>query len=225
MDQIETWRVVITSSFQNLWMKVIAFLPNLLSALVVFILGVFIARLFSRFITRTLKYLYLDKATDNLGIKEAMEKVGIKLNLSKIVGLIIKWFFIIVFLMAAADILQLTQITDFLNRVIFFIPNVIISVVILMLGIIFSNFIYKMVKASVYTAKLGADELIASVAKWAILIFTIMIVLVQLGIAPALINALFQGLMAMIAIAGGIAFGLGGRDKAKEIIDKLGKSK
>ncbi|MFC1612973.1 hypothetical protein ACFL23_01440 [Patescibacteria group bacterium] len=225
MNQLETWRSVITSSFQNLWIKGINFSPNVISAIIVLIIGLIVAKILSRFVTQTLRYLYLDKAADSLGIKEKMQKIGIKIDISKIAGLVVKWFFIIVFLVAAADILRFTQITDFLNKVLLYIPNVIIAVVILMLGIIFANFIYGMVKASVHVTQLGAAEFIASVAKWAILIFTVMAVLVQLRIAAELVETLFKGFVAMIAIAGGISFGLGGKEKAKKAIDKLMEKK
>lgn len=225
MDQLQTWRSVIINSFQNLWIKSVNFLPNLISAFFILLIGLIVARIFSRFITRTLQYFYLDKAADSLGIRERLKRMGIEIDASKIVGLVIKWFFIVVFLVAAADILKFTQITDFLNKVLLYIPNVIIAVVIMMLGIIFANFIYGMVKASVYVTQLGAAEIIASIARWSILIFTIMAALVQLNIAAELVETLVKGFTAMVAIAGGIAFGWGGKEKAEKIIDKLTKKK
>ncbi len=225
MNEILTWGEVITNSFQNLWIKIINFLPNIISALIVLILGLLIAKFFSKFISRTLKYLYLDKLIDTFGVKHNLEKIGIKIDMSHVIGIIVKWFFIIVFLVAAADILHLAQVTEFLNKVLFYIPNVVIAVVILVLGVVFANFIQGIVKTSVYIVNLEAAEIISGIAKWAILIFTIMAALVQLNIAADLVNTLFQGFIAMAAIAGGIAFGLGGKDKAKGIIDKLGEKR
>jgi len=220
-----TWGSVITASFQNLWMRTVNFLPNLTMALIVLVIGFFVAKFFSKFISRTLKYLYVDKAMDSLGIKEGLNSIGLKLDITKSIGLIIKWFFIIVFLVAAADILKLTQITEFLNKVLLYIPNVVIAVVILILGAVFANFIHGMVKASVHALDVGIANLIASVAKWAILVFTVMAALVQLRIAAELVEVLFKGLISMVALAGGISFGLGGKEKAKEIIEKVGEKK
>lgn len=225
MDEFLTWGEVITNSFQNLWIKTINFLPNIISALIVFVLGLLIAKFFSKFISRTLKYLYLDKLIDSLGVKHNLEKVGIKVDISRVIGIIVKWFFIIVFLVAAADILHLRQITEFLNKVLLYIPNVIIAVVILVLGVIFADFIHGIVKTSVHIVNLEAAEVISGIAKWSVLIFAIMAALVQLNIASDLVNTLFQGFIAMAAIAGGIAFGLGGKDKAKSVIEKLGEKK
>lgn len=225
MNELLTWGEVITNSFQNLWFKMVNFLPNIISALTVLIIGLFIAKFFAKFITRTLKYLYLDKAMESLGLKEGLEKTGIKIDVSKIVGIIVKWFFIIVFLVAAADILKFTQITEFLNKVLLYIPNVVIAVVILVLGVIFANFIHGLVKTSIHVVQLEAANIIASVAKWSILVFTFMAALVQLNIAAELVGVLFKGFVAMLALAGGISFGLGGKDHAKKIIDKIGEKK
>lgn len=225
MYDFNSWGEVVTNSFQNLWIKTINFLPNLASALVVLVIGFFIAKFFAKFVTRTLKYLYFDKAIDSLGIKEGMKNIGMKIDISKFIGLIVQWFFIIVFLVAAADILKLTQITEFLNKVLIYIPNVVIAVVILILGVVFANFIHGMVKASMHVANLELSIFIAAIAKWAILIFAIMAALVQLKIASELVSSLFQGVIAMFALAGGIAFGLGGKKKAKKILDKLGEKK
>lgn len=225
MPEFTTWGEVITNSFQNLWIKVISFLPNIIIAFLFLFFGLIIAKFFSKFITRTLKYLYFDKAADSVGIKKELSRVGIKVDPSKIVGLIVNWFFVIVFLVAAADILKFTQITEFLNKVLLYIPNVIIAVVILILGVVFANFIHGVVKTSVHVISLESAEAIATMAKWAILIFAVMAALVQLKIAAELVGVLFKGFIAMVAIAGGIAFGLGGQEKAKKIIEKLGEKK
>ncbi|MFH0854603.1 MAG: hypothetical protein V1891_03870 [bacterium] len=225
MPELVTWGEVITNSFQNLWIKVISFLPNVIIAILFLAVGLLVAKFFSKFITRTLKYLYFDKAADSIGIKEELSKMGIKVDLSKVVGLVVNWFFIIVFLVAAADILKFTQITEFLNKVLIYIPNVIIAVVILILGVVFANFIHGVVNTSVHVVSLESAEFIASLAKWAILVFAVMAALVQLNIASELVSVLFKGVTAMLAIAGGIAFGLGGQDKAKRVIDKLGEKK
>ncbi|MFH1030944.1 MAG: hypothetical protein V1770_06865 [bacterium] len=225
MPELATWGEVITNSFQNLWIKVISFLPNVILAILFLLIGLIIAKFFAKFITRTLKYLYFDKAADSIGIKKELSRIGIKIDPSKMVGLIVNWFFVIVFLVAAADILKFTQITEFLNKVLLYIPNVIIAVVILILGVVFANFIHGVVKTSIYVVSLESSDIIAAMAKWAILVFAVMAALVQLRIASELVEVLFKGFIAMLAIAGGIAFGLGGQEKAKKIIEKLGEKK
>jgi len=170
-----------------------------------------------------LKGAYIDNAVETTGLKKVLEKIGFKMEVSRALGLLITWFLYAVFLIATAEFLNLTQISVFLQSVVFYIPNVIIAIVILLVGIIVSNFIFTLVKEAALAAKLNASEFLANVARWAIMIFTVMATLVQLGVAAELIQILFAGFVFMVSLAGGIAFGLGGKDKAKELIDKLGK--
>jgi len=129
--------------------------------------------------------------------------------------------FIIIALIAATDILGWDQVTNYLQRVVLFIPNVIIAVIILLAGILLGNFVQRVVKTAVEAAHLASADLLSGMAKWAILVFSFMAALVQLQIAPELIRVLFTGLIAMISIAGGLAFGLGGKEHAHRFLDRL----
>lgn len=133
----------------------------------------------------------------------------------------VKWFLVIVSILAAADILNLNQVTAFLNMVLLYIPNVVIAVIILLLGVLFANFTAQIVQGAVKTARLKTGHFLAAIAKWSIIVFSVLAALVQLGIAASLLQILFTGLVAMLAIAGGLAFGLGGRGHAEKIIQHL----
>jgi len=223
MTTLTDWGAVLTASFAEIWFKFVDLVPNIIGAVVIFIIGLFIAEGLGRLVARIAKKLYLDRAMETTGLKRILEKVGFKIAVSKALGLLITWFLYAVVLVAAADILGLNQISEFLRDVVLYIPNVIIAVVILIVGIIVSNFVQTLVKETAVAGKLVAADFLADVAKWAILIFSFMAALIQLGVATALIQILFTGLVAMISLAGGIAFGLGGKDKAKEVINKLNR--
>jgi hypothetical protein len=135
----------------------------------------------------------------------------------------VKWFFVIVALIAATDILGWEQLTSYLQEIVLFVPNVVIAVIILLAGILLSNFVQRVVKSAVEAAKLTSAGFLSGIAKWAILIFSFMAAFVQLEIAPDLIRVLFTGLVFMIALAGGLAFGLGGREHASKFLDRLKK--
>ena len=115
------------------------------------------------------------------------------------------------------------QISEFLGSVVLYIPNVIIAVVIFIVGVIVSNFAFTLVKETATAAELGIAHFLANVAKWAILVFTFMAAIIQLGVAAELTQILFTGLVGMFALAGGIAFGFGGKEKAANLVDKLDK--
>jgi len=223
MITLTDWGAVLTASFAEIWFKFVNLVPNIIGAIVIFIVGLFVAEGLGRLVARITKKVYLDRAMETTGLKRILEKVGFKIEVSKALGLLITWFLYAVVLVAAADILGLSQISEFLRDVVLYIPNVIIAVVILIVGIIVSNFVQTLVNETAVAAKLAAADFLADIAKWAILIFSFMAALIQLGVATALIQILFTGLVAMISLAGGIAFGLGGKDKAKEVINKLNK--
>lgn len=212
---------ILQGSLLQLWDSIIAYVPYVLGALVVFLLGLLIAHVLRTVVEQLVNFLHIDDLATRLELKGTFEKVGIRLNIAAFLGWIVKWFFIIVALIAATDILGWDEVTDYLKQVVTYIPNVIIAVIILLAGILLANFVRNMVKTAVEAAQLSSSDFLSGIAKWAILVFTFMAALVQLNIAEDLIRTLFTGLVAMLAIAGGLAFGLGGKDQAARALDRL----
>ncbi len=223
--QFKDWSDVLFASFQNLGLKVVDFLPVILSALVVLLLGLIIASILRRVAQKITRLVRLDSLMSSLGAEQELSNLGFKMKFSKLIGLIVKWFVIIATLIAVADILHVPQISQFLERIVLYIPNVLVAVIILAIGIIASRFVFNLTKRGMETAKLSSysADILGRIGKWAIIVFTVMAALVQLGVGSDLIQILFTGLVFMFALAGGLAFGLGGRQKASEIIDKLSK--
>lgn len=214
---------VLQGPLLELWDTVVAFLPSLLGALLVFLIGVIIALVLRTVVVKIIALLRIDELARRLDITAQFERVGLRLHIGALLGWIVKWFFIIIALIAATDILGWDQVTDYLGQVVLFVPNVIISVIILLAGILLGNFVQNVVKTAVEAAQLASADFLSGIAKWAILVFTFMAALVQLQIAPELIRVLFTGLVAMLALAGGLAFGLGGKDHAHQLLNRLKK--
>ncbi len=214
-EYVGTTATTVTDTLWSLWGTIVDFLPNLLGALVVLVIGLLIAKALGQLVAKLVEITKVDKLIDSLGINKTFKAVG-KIKVSAILGWLIKWFLIIVVLMAVAEILQLSQIIDFLNQVALFLPNVVIAIVVLLIGFVAGNFVYEIVYRSVKVAKMHSPKFLANLAKWAIIIFALMASLIQLSIATSLVQTLFTGLIAMISLAGGIAFGLGGQDAAKK---------
>ncbi len=214
---------IVQTAFADLWASMLQFLPLFLGAIVVFILGLVIAIILKGIIVRISNFLHLDDLAVKLEVKDSFKKMGIKLNIAGLLGWIVKWFVVVVALIAATDILGWSQLTAFLNEVVLYLPNVIIAVIILLVGVLLANFVYKVVGTAVKAAKLHSADFLAGVSKWAILIFSFMAALTQLGIAQNLINILFTGFVAMLALAGGLAFGLGGKSYAESVLSRLKK--
>lgn len=218
-----TWSEVISQSFQNVWEVVIGFLPSLIGALIIILVGIPISVGIGKLVKLIFEKLLLDKALEKLGVLGFFRKLDLEFTLAGLLGWLVKWFLIIVFFVATFETLGLTQITDFLNEVVEYLPNVIVAVIVLLLGIVAGNFVHDLVKKGVRAAKFTSVQFLAGLSKWAIVIFAFMAALIQLGIAPSLINTLFTGFVAMLALAGGLAFGLGGKDLAQNLLMRLKK--
>ena len=221
MNGIQTWGESVSSSLLGLWERFLNFLPLLLGALVVFVIGWILAVAIGKIVEKIVRASRLDKGMEKFGWENKLHKVGIEMSASEFFGKLVKWFLVLVFLMAATDILNLDQVTDFLNSIILYIPNVVVAVVILAIVLLVGNFVYKVVKESARTIGVMSATLLASISKWAIIVFGILAALLQLGIATSLVSTIFMGLVAMLALAGGLAFGLGGKDEAKRMLEKL----
>ena len=212
---------VLRDSLLGVWGSFIGFLPTLLAALIVFIVGWLIAIFLGRVVNRIIKTIKLDLLLEKLGFQKALSKARMKLDSPKFFEELVKWFFIIVFLMAAVEILGLNEVSLFLKSILYYLPNVVIAAIVLLAAAIIARFMQRLVRASADAAGLHSSGAIAGIVKWAILIFGFVIAITQLGIAPTLIQTIVIGIIAMVAIAGGLAFGLGGKDMASRILDKI----
>ena len=221
MNSVQTWGEAITLSLLNLWERFVNFLPALLGAVLVFVAGWIVAVALGKAVEHIVKVIRIDDVIEKAGTKGRLRKAGVDLNVAKFFGGLVKWFLILVFLMAATDILHLMEVTSFLNSIVLYLPNVIVAAVILAIAFLIGTFAYAVIKGSTKVAGIVSATLLATIAKWAIVIFGLLAALIQLGVASSLINTIFIGFVAMLALAGGLAFGLGGKDEAAMILKKL----
>lgn len=222
-EMFSGWGDIFIVSVQDLWFKIVSFLPELLSALIILILGLIIASIAGKIVKKLAGYLKIDSLMKKIKVKEELEGLGLKFEFGTVLGKIVKWFFLIATLIAVADVLKIPQITQFLEKIALYIPNILVAVIILAIGVVVARLAYDAIKKGTETFRLSSytAKILASVAKWAIIIFTGMAALVQLGVATDMIRILFTGMVVALSLALGLAFGLGGRKKAEEIIDKI----
>lgn len=217
----QNWADVITGSLQNVWYGVIAFLPNFIGAIITFIIGLVVASVLGSIVEKVFDALRLDGFLSKLGLAPYFERAGLRLRGARFLGQLVNWFLVIVFLLAASDILGLLALSTFLRDVLFYIPNIVIAVLILLAAVVVGNFLRRVVVASVLSARLHAAHFLGSLTWWAVIVFGFLTALVQLNVAPSVINSVVTGFIAMLALAGGLAFGLGGRDYAAYLVSKL----
>ncbi len=226
MEDINAWQYALTGSFVSLWQSVALFLPNIIISLLVLIVGMIIASSLGKLARKLIEITPVEKLARKTGLVRKMEESGIKFSCAKSVGWLVKWFFILIVILAISNILKLTVISDFINEIIYYVPNVIVAIVILVIGLVVSDFVHTLVQKSVEASKAidtAAANLLAKLAKWVIVAFTFMAALSQLGIAKEMIHILFSGTVFMLALAGGLAFGLGGKERAAQWLNNLGK--
>jgi hypothetical protein len=218
---VQGWTAVVVSSLQQLWGSFVGVLGNIVGALVVLIIGLVVATGLAALVERVVSLVKLDKALVSLGLKEYFDRAGIQINSGKFLGRLVYWFLVVVFLLAATDILGFYTLSSFLSDALMYLPNVIVAVLIMLATFVIGNFMRNLVRASVKSARLHASNFLSSLTWWAVIGFGFLTALSQLGIAVSIINAIITGLVAMLAISGGIAFGLGGKDYAGHLIGKF----
>lgn len=215
------WYTVTLEKLQDLWQAFMGFIPVFLGAVIVFVIGWFISVGIGKLVTEILKKLRFNQIFEKEGWKNALAKAEIKVDASGFIGAIIKWVLVIVFLMASVEILGLVGFADFLKGVLAYLPNVIVAALIFVVTVIVVDIVEKIVRVSVESIKIGYGQMVSAVIKWSIWIFAILAILHQLGIARPFMETLFTGLVAVLVISIGIAFGLGGRDVAAEILKDI----
>lgn len=219
---LQTWGDVLVTSFQQLWTGVFAFVPQLIVALVIFVVGWVIAAALERVVAQAFRALKVDRALQSLGVEEPLTRAGFRLDTGAFIGALVKWFVIIIFLVAAVDVLGLRQVNVFLSDIVLvYLPNVIVATIILVVAAVIADIAKRVVTGSAKAARLPSAGFLGGVAKWAIWIFAILAALYQLGIAGPFVQTLFTGAIAAIALAVGLSFGLGGKDAASRFLERL----
>lgn len=220
---ISTWSEVLSLSFKNLWLGVVGFVPNLLVAIVVVLLGWGIGALLGRVVSQIIKAIKIDEALRRAGVEDFINKGGISLNSGAFLGGLVRWFVMLVFLIGAFEILGLSQVTAFLRDILDYLPQVIVAVLILIAAGLVADAMKKVVLSSAMAADVSSAGFLATVAKWVVWVFAILVALSQLGIASGFVQTIFTGLVVALSLGLGLAFGLGGQEAASRVIEKVGK--
>jgi hypothetical protein len=223
MMYIQTWGEVFTQSLQNVWLGVASFVPNLIIAIIIFAIGWILAILIEKLVEHLFKALKIDAALKSAGLEDIVKRAGHNLNSGLFIGALVKWFIIVVFLIASFDVLGLTQVTMFLRQVVMYLPQVIVAVLILMVAMVVGSAMERIVIASSKATNMRSAVMLGHVTRWAIWIFAILTALFNLGIAPSIIQTVITAIFAGAALAIGLAFGLGGKEYAQKVIESTMK--
>ncbi len=197
------------------------YIPRFFAGLVVLLIGLLVAGIAKKLVLGLLKALRVGKFL--VSIKMVHEEGEIKVW-EVILAELIRWSLAILFLVPTVEVWGLSKVTDILNQMLLYLPNVFIAVIVGLIGAVFANLTFDVVKQGAKGFGSSVSNTLGVVARYAILFFTVLVILNQLGVASDLVRILFTGFVAMLALAGGLAFGLGGQDAARDVLKEL-KSK
>ncbi|MFH0987512.1 MAG: hypothetical protein V1841_01290 [Patescibacteria group bacterium] len=196
-------------------------ITRVLVALLIVLLGWLVSGGIGQIITAFLDKIRLNQALKRMGWEEALAKAETKLNVSKFFGDVVKWIFVIIFIIVGSEVVGLTGFTEFLIKLLDYIPNIIIAALNFIVAVFLTYFSDRIVLASDERSKISYSKLLGAGIRGTVWTFAILAILLQLGIASDIIRALVYGVVGMVTLAVGLAFGLGGKDLAAEILREL----
>ena len=195
-------------------------IPTVLGALVILVIGWMIAGWLAKLGTRFFRAVHVDTLSDRIKVNEFLERAGTRMKASDVLGEVVKWVLRLVFIEMAADQLSLPQVTVVINRMLFFVPNILVALLVLGVGAFLAQLLAGVVRGAAAQAGWRNADLVAKLASGAVMAFAIIAALNQLNISPVVVNTLYIGLVAALALALGLAFGLGGRETAARLTEQ-----
>jgi len=210
----------IINALGNALNAVITFVPHLVGALIILLIGWLVAWAVEKAVTLLLRKVGFDRLSNRIGLTRMEQRMGIRMDTAQILGKIVFWFIFLIFLVPATDALGLATVSNTLNSVVSYIPNVFVAIVVLALGALIGVLVGDLVRGTTKAASIGNPDILGSVVRWVIISFACLVALQQLEIAPALITVLFTAIVGGLALAFGLAFGLGGREAAQRLLSR-----
>lgn len=226
MNYSPSWSETTIASFQNVWARFINVLPQVLAAILVLIVGFFLARVVAALLRKLGERLHIDQAVDRTGVSERIRRGGVNFTMSGLLGGIGFWLVMLITLTVMADTMRWQMLGNFLRSIVAYTPNVLVAMAILAVGFFASRIVHDLTEGAVRASGMPdtASETIANVARVSVIVFSTMAALTQLGVAADLLKILFTGIVAAASIGIGLAFGLGGKDQAARLLQRMADS-
>lgn len=222
-----SWQQALLEAWQPIWSSFIGFLPTFFGAVIVFVIGLLVAHWARRLVESILKAVGFQELAKKIGAENFWKKAEIKMTTIQIVGALVKWFIILVFFIAAVDILGLTAVSTVLTVFLGYIPNVISAALIFAVGFFVANLVEGLVKGALATVDHEAAKPVGKLSRWVVLVVAFFAAISELKVAQGLTETFFTGLTWTIVLAVGLAVGLGAKDVVAKMLgdwyDKLKK--
>ncbi len=220
------WKAILVDPFREMLTRFFGFLPTLFKVLVILIAGWLIAKAIQKLVTRGLKLLRLDVLSERTGVHRFLSKGEVRYTLAELLGVLIYWFMLLAVVITAINALGLTIAADLFGKVVLYIPRVIASIFILVLGMFFATFMNTTVRTAATNAGIAQSRVLGQIAQITIVIFSIAVAAEQLNIGTRVIASALNILMGAVGLAIALAFGLGCKDMAaKSLHEWIEKTK
>jgi hypothetical protein len=218
--------LIVADPVKAMLIKIWSYIPTILGAIVILVIGWIIAKFVEAIVVRALKAIRLDVVSDKAGIANMLAQGEIKWTLSELIGVIVYWIVMLSVLAASLNALNLTVAGDLLSKLVAYIPNIIVAIFVLVLGTFLASFVAGIVRTAASNAGLGNAKLLAKITQTILIVFAIIVAIEQLNIATAFIAFAVNIILASIGLALALSFGLGCKDiAAKAMSDMLNKVK
>ncbi len=217
---VTDWGTAIMTSIAGALALFLGAIPKIIGFLVILIVGWFIASAIAAVVAGILRAVHFNDLARRSGFSGFVENMGIRQDASGVIAEVAKWFVRLIVLVVAFDALGLPAVSMVFQQLLLWLPNLVVAIVVLVIAGIAANALYSLVRGSTAQAGFGNPELLANIARTAVWAFGIIVAVNQLGIAESLINILFLAVVGALALAFGLAFGLGGRDTAGRMVQE-----
>jgi hypothetical protein len=224
MSTIASWQEALLIAGEGILTSVALFLPNFFGAIIVFLIGLILGKAGKKLTVKVLETARLSTVVKKSGLEKFLDKAEIKIKIEEILGGIIKWLIVLIFSVAAINILGLSTVSVVLERVLSYIPRVISAILVLTIGVLLAGLVESLLKGAIGQIDIKASRLFGKIGSYLIVVFTTLAAINELGIAQSLINILFMGFVAMLALGFGLAIGLGAKDLIAQILTDWYKS-
>jgi small-conductance mechanosensitive channel len=221
MRQIDVFLASITS----FWTQLAGFVPQLLAAMVLLLLGWLVAKVVRTGMVKLLRALQFDRLSERSGIEAFLKQGQLTVSLSGLLAGLVYWLIILIVIVTVSNSLGLHLVAELFNRVVLYIPNVIVAILILVLGAILARFINRLIFAYLNNIGLEGALTISTLSEYAVLVFVFFVALEQLEIGRQLITAAFIIGFGAVGLALALAFGLGGREWAAGVLERMSNKK
>lgn len=215
---VTNWQEAILAAGSSVLADLISFLPNLLGAVLIFLIGWIIAGWAKTLVAKLLEAAKLQKAVEGTTVEKFLQKTEWRGRAEDIIGSILRWIIIFIFFIATVNVLGLSTVSTVLNNILAYIPTVISATLILLVGVLFAGFVESLIKGTTGAFDVSTSRLLGKIASWIIMVFSLLAAISELGIAAQFINIIITGVVATLSIGLGLALGLGSKDLVNTIL-------